>query len=73
MLCEEREKTEFGEFYGFETLTLVPYDLDAVLPEMLTKRERQLLNAYHVKVRELLAPHLNEAENAWLREATRPV
>ena len=73
MVCHKAEKTDAGQFMEFETLTLVPFDLEGVLPEMMTERERALLNAYHEKVYEKIAPHLNEEERAWLKEATRAI
>ena len=47
--------------------------VDAVIPEMLTAEARKQLNAYHRKVYEKVAPHLNEEERAWLEQATREV
>ena len=73
LLCVEKSVTPFGTFLGFETLTLTPFDLDAVCPAQLTPRERTLLNAYHARVREALSPHLPPEEAAWLQTATRPV
>lgn len=65
--------TDFGEFLGFETLTLAPIDTTPVLPDMLTAEERQWLNSYHRRVRETLSPHLSAAEAAWLKAAARPL
>lgn len=65
--------TPFGEFLGFETLTLAPIDMTPVLPDMLTAEERQWLNSYHRRVRETLSPHLSAAEAAWLKAAARPL
>ena len=65
--------TDFGEFLGFETLTLAPIDTTPVLPYMLTAEERQWLNSYHRRVRETLSPHLSAAEAAWLKAAARPL
>ena len=65
--------TDFGEFLGFETLTLAPIDTMPVLPDMLTAEERQWLNSYHRRVRETLSPHLSAAEAAWLKAAARPL
>lgn len=73
VLCVEKETTPMGTFLGFETLTLTPFDLDAVDPGQLTPKERDLLNAYHARVREAISPHLPPEEAAWLREATRPL
>ena len=73
LLVQEDEKNEYGQFMRFEILTYVPIDLDALLPEMMTAEERKMLNEYHRKVYELIGPHLNEEERAWLKECTRPV
>lgn len=73
VLCIEKETTPFGTFLGFETLTLTPFDLDAVDPDQLTPRERALLNAYHTRVRDAITPHLPPEEAAWLQAATRPI
>ena len=73
MLCVEAERTDFGTFLAFETLTLTPFDLDAVEPAELPERERALLNAYHRRVFEAVAPHLPPEEADWLRRATRPI
>lgn len=73
VVCRKGKKTAAGQFMKFDTLTLVPFDLDAVIPEMLTAEARKQLNAYHRKVYEKVAPHLNEEERAWLEQATREV
>ncbi len=66
-------ETEMGKFMKFETLTMAPFDLDAILPEMLTPPEKAWLNAYHATVRETLQPYLTAEENAWLADATRAI
>ncbi len=63
----------YGRFLRFETLTMVPFDLDAVIPELLGEECRMLLNAYHAKVRQTLRPYLTDEENAWLDDATRAI
>ncbi len=73
VLCVEKETTPFGTFLGFEPLTLTPFDLDAVDPDQLTPKERTLLNTYHARVREAIAPHLPPEQAAWLQAATHPI
>lgn len=73
LLCVEEEPSPFGSFLSFETLTLTPFDLDAVEPTLMSPQERALLNTYHARVYEAIAPHLPPEEAAWLREATRPL
>lgn len=70
ILCKELEKNEFGRFMGFETLTLVPFDRDAILVEELEDWEREWLNQYHAKIREEIGGLLTPSEAAWLKEAT---
>lgn len=73
LVCCKGEKNEYGQFMYFDTLTMTPIDLDAVLPEEMTAKERRLLNTYHKKVYETLLPYLTEDEGLWLKEATREI
>lgn len=73
MAVKEDVKNSDGQFMQFETLTYVPIDIDAIDVSGLTKRNRQLLNAYHESVYNKVSPYLTEAENAWLYEVTRAV
>ena len=63
----------YGRFLRFETLTMVPFDLDAIIPELLGEECRGILNAYHAKVRKTLAPYMTAEENVWLADATRAI
>lgn len=60
-------------YYSFETLTLCPIDLRLVKREILSKDEVRWLNGYHQRVRQEVAPLLDRADAAWLRQATRPI
>ncbi len=74
MLCVPAEDNGFGSFLKFEPLTLCPYNLRPIIVEMLTIDERQWLNDYHRLVATKLMPHLtDEADKAWLAQATREV
>ena len=73
ILCKNAEKTEYGQFLNFETITLVPFDLDAVDVSLLDCKEKQLLNDYHNRVYTEISPYLTEEEKEWLKEATRAV
>lgn len=73
IVCKKAEKTERGQFMEFETLTLVPFDLDAVVPEQMSEEERKLLNDYHQNVYKKISPYLNEEEKTWLKHATRAI
>jgi Xaa-Pro aminopeptidase len=58
---------------SFETITMAPIDLNLVEPSMLTPVEREWLNAYHADVLAAVAPGLNNADRAWLEQATRRI
>ncbi|HPY37195.1 MAG TPA: M24 family metallopeptidase C-terminal domain-containing protein, partial [Clostridia bacterium] len=58
-------------FLEFETLSLAPFDYRAIDASLLCKDERALLNSYHRRVYEALAPHLSQACAAWLLEETK--
>lgn len=73
IVCKKAEVTSFGQFMCFEHLTMVPFDLDAVVPEQMSERERGLLNGYHAEVYAKISPYLDEEERAWLGEATRAI
>lgn len=73
LICVKDEKNEYGQFMKFENITYVPMDLDAILPEEMTFREKQELNEYHQMVYEKISPYLNEEERIWLKEYTRAI
>lgn len=73
MLCKKAEKNGYGQFMEFETVTWVPYEREAILPEILTKAELDWLNAYHKHVYETIGLLLDEEERAWLLEATAEI
>ncbi len=73
LLCIKGKQNEYGQFMEFENLTLVPVDLDGILPEEMTAAERRYLNDYHGRVYETLAPYLTEEELEWLKRYTRKI
>lgn len=66
-------KNEYGQFMYFEAITLIPMDLDAIDPAMMTEEEKKLLNDYHKKVYDSLEAHLTEEEKEWLKVYTREI
>ena len=73
LLTRKGVQNEYGQFLYFETITLIPFDLDAISLDMLNEENRKLLNDYHKRVYEEIAPHLNEEEKAFLKKYTRAV
>lgn len=62
------EKTEFGQFLQFETLTLFPIDTKLIDKSMLTDKEKKWLNDYHAMVYKRVQPQLTKSEQKWLKE-----
>lgn len=73
ILCTEHSKSEFGEFYCFDTVTLFPFDLKSLNKEMMTNEQKLWLNNYHSFVYKTLSAHLTDAENEWLKIKTTRV
>lgn len=61
-------------FYRFEPFTFVPFDREAILPERMTRAERDWLNAYHARVRDTLLPLTEDgALRDFICEQTAPL
>lgn len=73
VICQNAKKTAFGQFMEFETITFVPIEREAIIPEMLSAKELAWLNEYHRQVYEKVAPLVNDEERAWLFEATAEI
>ena len=73
LAVKKENKNFYGQFMGFENLTWVPFDRDGIDASLLNKDELAWLNQYHKDVYEKVSPLLNEAEAAWLAEATAPI
>jgi Xaa-Pro aminopeptidase len=58
---------------AFETLTLAPIDRRLIDTRMLTAKERNWIDSYHVRVQEVLGPLLDQPTQRWLDAATRPL
>ena len=71
MLVAEDIKTEFGEFYKLESLTLAPIDTQPLVRGMLNQGEIDWLNTYHARVRDELSPLLSGKDMQWLEKATQ--
>jgi Xaa-Pro aminopeptidase len=67
------EESPFGEFLGFETLTLCPIDTRCLDRTLLRPDEVEWLNAYHATVRARLSPLVSGDALAWLLRRTTPI
>ena len=73
LAVREDMKTEFGEFYSFEVLTLVPYEKRLIDTELLTDEEKSQINAYHKRIYSELHELVDPDVLRWLGEATSPL
>jgi Xaa-Pro aminopeptidase len=74
VLVEEREIAgQEGRYLGFETLTFVPIDRKLIDKSLLTADEIAWVDAYHARVREVVAPRLSGDDLAWLERETAPL
>ncbi len=74
LLVEPREIAgSEGGWLGFETLTLVPIDKTLVDLTLLDRAETGWWNAYHARVRDVLAPWLDGPALAWLETVCGPL
>lgn len=64
--CIEKEKG----FYGFDPLTFVPFDREAIEPKLLNDEEKCILNFYHEEVCSKIGMYLNDEERVWLEKET---
>lgn len=63
--------TEFGEFLGFETVTLCPINTSCIVKNMLNQAEIDWLNNYHNHVRQQLQDLVEPDALNWLIENTQ--
>lgn len=69
----EAEKTEFGDYLCFETLTLCPFEPKCIDLSLLAPGEIAWLNRYHAEVRQRLLPLLSDKAKGWLLARTEPL
>jgi Xaa-Pro aminopeptidase len=70
---KEAEKTDFGTFYEFETLTFCPFFTDTIVKEILSAEEINWLNTYHKTCEEKLGPYLEGEVKEWFLQLVRPL
>lgn len=73
LVCRKAEKNEYGQFMEFENITYAPIDLDAIDPDLLSAREKKMLNDYHKMVYDTISPYMTPEENEWLKRYTRAI
>lgn len=59
--------------YGFDALTLVPFDRRLIDAGMLSRDERRWIDSYHRRVEDAVGPLLAGADRQWLAQACAPL
>lgn len=73
LAVREDIKTEFGQFFSFEVLTICPFERKLVEKALLTEDELAMVNSYHRWVYEELKDLVDEEAKAYLKQATLPL
>ena len=71
VLCREQDKSEFGRFLGFETLTCCHIDTSIIVKKLLNESERDWLRAYNRVVYRILKSRLAPEVARWLKKKCR--
>ena len=62
-----------GRYLGFDCLTWVPISRRLINKDLLTDHEIAWLDAYHARVRDILAPQMEGEDLAWVERETLPL
>ena len=73
ILCVNKGENEFGNWLGFETLTMTYLDTSPLLLNYFDQTEIDWLNNFNDTVYCKLSPFLMANESEWLRNKTLPV
>ncbi len=68
ILTENYTKSDFGSFFHFRTLTLFPFEKQAIDFSLLSDDEKLWLKNYNAEIWTKLSPSLSEEEKQWLKE-----
>ena len=68
-----KDENQYGTFFGFDTLTMCPYDISLININRMNQDEIDWVNNYHKNVNTVLAPFLNESEKEWLDKKTQKI
>jgi len=73
VLVEEATVNEYGRFLQLSPMTWCPIDTSCLDLSLMTAKEIEWLNDYHMQVYENLNSYLAVEECEWLYEACQPV
>lgn len=70
-VVEKKRGKEGQRFFGFEPLTLVPFEQKLIDQSLLAEDEKKWLDHYHRVVYEKLSPFLESPLKQWLQDKTK--
>lgn len=73
VVVRKGEKTEYGQFYHFDTFTVVPIDTTCLDMNLLNDEHIDWINSYHAHVLATVAPHVSERAQEWLKKVCMPI
>ena len=73
LMVRDDETTEFGKFYSFEVLTLVPYEKALINSSLLSDEEIDQINSYHKRIYDTLKDKVDSQSIQYLINATSPI
>ena len=73
VVCVPDQKTDYGQYLRFETVTLYPLEKNLLDRFYLRDDEVSWINSYHRKVFAKLSPRLNDEEKQWLEDKCSPI
>ena len=73
LAVKEDMETEFGAFYSFDVLTLVPYEKKLIDLSPITDEERKQIDEYHKRIYTELHELVDKDVLKWLSDATSPL
>ena len=73
MNCIKVGESEFGEFLGFESLSICPIDTRPVIKEKLLPFELEWLNNYNKECYDKLSPYLEGSDLEYLEQQTKAI
>ena len=73
LLCKNENRSAYGQFLSFETLTLCPIEKRLINRGLLNNEELEWLNSYHRRVFEALKPGLEGDVLKWLEKQCAPI
>ncbi|MBQ7613921.1 MAG: aminopeptidase P family protein [Butyrivibrio sp.] len=70
----KRGDGEYGQFLGFDHLTYVPIDLEAIDTSIMDRSDIKALNDYHKMVFDRVSPLIEDEKIlSWLKDATKEI